>query len=149
MKGLPMTYSKDMQEDKEPVFQAFDSLDLALAAMTGMVADMEPVKDRMAAAAGSGYSTATDLADWLVRELNMPFRDAHHITGAAVKQAEGLGLGLADLPLADLQALEPRITDGVYAVLTPAASAASRRSYGGTAPDQVRIQIQRWKDLLA
>jgi argininosuccinate lyase len=149
MKGLPMTYSKDMQEDKEPVFQAFDSLDLALAAMTGMVADMEPVKDRMAAAAGSGYSTATDLADWLVRELNMPFRDAHHITGAAVKQAEGLGLGLADLPLADLQALEPRITDEVYAVLTPAASAASRRSYGGTAPDQVRIQIQRWKDLLA
>jgi argininosuccinate lyase len=138
-----------MQEDKEPVFQAFDSLDLALAAMTGMVADMEPVKDRMAAAAGSGYSTATDLADWLVRELNMPFRDAHHITGAAVKQAEGLGLGLADLPLADLQALEPRITDEVYAVLTPAASAASRRSYGGTAPDQVRIQIQRWKDLLA
>jgi argininosuccinate lyase len=149
MKGLPMTYSKDMQEDKEPVFQAFDSLDLALAAMTGMVADMEPVNDRMAAAAGSGYSTATDLADWLVRELNMPFRDAHHITGAAVKRAEGLGLGLADLPLADLQALEPRITDGVYAVLTPAASAASRRSYGGTAPDQVRTQIQRWKDLLA
>ncbi|MCX8499106.1 MAG: argininosuccinate lyase, partial [Caulobacteraceae bacterium] len=149
MKGLPMTYSKDMQEDKEPVFQAFDSLDLALAAMTGMVADMEPVKDRMAAAAGSGYSTATDLADWLVRELNMPFRDAHHVTGAAVKRAEGLGLGLADLPLADLQALEPRITDGVYAVLTPAASAASRRSYGGTAPDQVRAQIQRWKDLLA
>ena len=149
MKGLPMTYSKDMQEDKEPVFQAFDSLDLALAAMTGMVADMEPVKDRMAAAAGSGYSTATDLADWLVRELNMPFRDAHHITGAAVKQAEGLGLGLSDLPLADLQALEPRITDGVYLVLTPAASAASRRSYGGTAPDQVRTQIQRWKDLLA
>ena len=131
------------------MFQAFDSLDLALAAMTGMVADMEPVKDRMAAAAGSGYSTATDLADWLVRELNMPFRDAHHVTGAAVKRAEGLGLGLADLPLADLQALEPRITDGVYAVLTPAASAASRRSYGGTAPDQVRIQIQRWKDLLA
>ena len=114
-----------------------------------VVADMEPVKERMAAAAGSGYSTATDLADWLVRELNMPFRDAHHITGAAVKRAEGLGLGLADLPLVDLQALEPRITDGVYAVLTPAASAASRRSYGGTAPDQVRTQIQRWKDLLA
>lgn len=149
MKGLPLTYSKDMQEDKEPCFLAFDSLDLALSAMTGMVADMQPVKDSMARAAGSGYSTATDLADWLVRVLDMPFRDAHHITGAAVKRAEALGLELSALPLAELQTLDARITPAVYEVLTAQASVASRRSYGGTAPDQVRAQIQRWKDLLA
>ncbi|MFI4965052.1 MAG: argininosuccinate lyase [Caulobacterales bacterium] len=149
MKGLPLTYSKDMQEDKVPTFEAFDALELSLRAMAGMVADLEPDAARMAAAAGAGFSTATDLADWLVRELGLPFREAHHITGAAVKRAEQLGCDLPGLPLADLQALEPRITDGVYQVLTPQASVASRMSYGGTAPDRVRAQIQRWKEILA
>ncbi|MEW5685364.1 MAG: argininosuccinate lyase [Pseudomonadota bacterium] len=149
MKGLPLTYSKDMQEDKVPTFEAFDALELSLLATAGMVADLEPVREKMAAAAGAGYSTATDLADWLVRELNLPFRDAHHVTGAAVKKAEELGVALPDLPLADLQALDARITAGVYDVLTPEASVASRRSYGGAAPDQVRTQIARWKEALA
>ena len=149
MKGLPMTYSKDMQEDKVPTFEAFDALELALTAMAGMIADLTANPDRMAAAAGSGYATATDLADWLVRALDLPFREAHHITGAAVKRAEAQGLDLAELPLAELRALEPRITADVYQVLTPAASAASRMSYGGTAPDQVRAQIKRWKDQLS
>jgi argininosuccinate lyase len=149
MKGLPLTYSKDMQEDKVPTFEAFDALELSLAAMAGMVADLEPDVARMAAAAGAGYSTATDLADWLVRELDLPFRDAHHVTGAAVKRAEQLGCDLPGLPLAELQELEPRVTAAVYEVLTPAASVASRKSYGGAAPDQVRAQIQRWKDSLA
>ncbi len=148
MKGLPLTYSKDMQEDKVPTFEAFDALELSLAAMAGMVADLEPVADRMAAAAGAGFSTATDLADWLVRTLDMPFRDAHHVTGAAVKKAESLGCDLPGLPLAELQAIEPRITAAVYDVLTPQASAASRKSYGGTSPDQVRAQIARWKEKL-
>ncbi|PZQ63894.1 MAG: argininosuccinate lyase [Phenylobacterium zucineum] len=149
MKGLPLTYSKDMQEDKVPTFEAFDALELSLLATAGMVADLEPVREKMAAAAGAGYSTATDLADWLVRELNLPFRDAHHVTGAAVKKAEELGVALPDLPLAELQALDARITAGVYDVLTPEASVASRRSYGGAAPDQVRTQIARWKEALA
>ena len=149
MKGLPLTYSKDMQEDKVPTFEAFDALELSLLAMAGMVADLEPNTAKMAAAAGAGYSTATDLADWLVRELNLPFRDAHHVTGAAVKKAEELGIGLPDLPLSDLQALDARITASIYDVLTPEASVASRRSYGGTAPDQVRAQIKRWKEALA
>ena len=149
MKGLPLTYSKDMQEDKVPTFEAFDALELSLGAMAGMIADVEPNTDRMAAAAGAGFSTATDLADWLVRELNLPFRDAHHVTGAAVKRAEDLGCDLPGLPLADLQALEPRITAGVYEVLTPEASVASRKSYGGAAPDQVRAQITRWKEILS
>ena len=149
MKGLPLTYSKDMQEDKVPTFEAFDSLELALLAMAGMVTDLEPNTEKMAAAAGSGYSTATDLADWLVRELNLPFRQAHHLTGAAVKRAEQLGVDLPELSLVELKALDPRITDGVYSVLTPAASAASRQSYGGTAPDQVRNQIARWKEVLS
>ena len=148
MKGLPLTYSKDMQEDKVPTFEAFDALELSLAAMAGMVADMEPVTERMAAAAGAGFSTATDLADWLVRTLDMPFRDAHHVTGAAVKKAEALGCDLPGLPLAELQAIEPRITSEVYDVLTPQASAASRKSYGGTSPEQVRAQIARWKEKL-
>ena len=149
MKGLPLTYSKDMQEDKVPTFEAFDALELSLAAMTGMVGDLEPNRERMAAAAGAGFSTATDLADWLVRELGLAFRDAHHVTGAAVKRAEALGCDLPGLPLAELQALEPRINAGVYEVLTPQASAASRKSYGGTAPDQVRAQAARWKELLS
>jgi argininosuccinate lyase len=138
-----------MQEDKVPTFEAFDALELSLRAMAGMVADLEPNAERMGAAAGAGFSTATDLADWLVRELGLPFRDAHHITGAAVKRAEQLGCDLPGLPLTELQALEPRVTDGVYKVLTPAASVASRMSYGGTAPDQVRAQIERWKEILA
>ncbi|MBU1374415.1 MAG: argininosuccinate lyase [Alphaproteobacteria bacterium] len=149
MKGLPLTYSKDMQEDKVPTFEAFDALELSLRAMAGMVADLEPNTATMATAAGAGYSTATDLADWLVRELNLPFRDAHHVTGAAVKKAEELGVGLSDLPLSELQALDGRITSSIYDVLTPEASVASRRSYGGTAPDQVRAQIKRWKEALA
>jgi argininosuccinate lyase len=148
MKGLPLAYSKDMQEDKAPVFEAFDALELALAAMTGMVADLEPRRDRMAAAAGAGFSTATDLADWLVRELNLPFREAHHVTGRAVKLAESLGVGLAEVPLADLQRLNSGITEAVYAVLTPEASCARRASYGGAAPDQVRAQVARWKAIL-
>jgi argininosuccinate lyase len=148
MKGLPLAYSKDMQEDKVPTFEAFDALELSLLAMAGMVTDLTPNTERMAAAAGAGFSTATDLADWLVRELGMAFRDAHHITGAAVKRCEQLGCDLPALPLAELQKLDPRITDGVYSVLTPAASAASRTSYGGTAPAQVRAQIARWKELL-
>jgi argininosuccinate lyase len=149
MKGLPLTYSKDMQEDKVPTFEAFDALELSLSAMTGMVQDLEPVRERLAAAAGAGYSTATDLADWLVRELDLPFRDAHHVTGAAVKRAESLGVGLSDLPLSELQALDGRITAGVYDILTPEASVASRKSYGGTAPEQVRAQIARWKEVLS
>ena len=149
MKGLPLAYSKDMQEDKPPVFEAFDALSLAILAMTGMIEDLEPNRERMAAAAGAGFSTATDLADWVVRELNTPFRQAHHITGSAVKRAETLGVDLQDLPLAEFQAIEPGITEAVYAVLTPQASVASRKSYGGAAPDQVRAQIQRWKERLS
>ncbi len=148
MKGLPLAYSKDMQEDKVPTFEAFDALELSLAAMAGMVADLEPVAARMAQAAGSGFSTATDLADWLVRTLDLPFRDAHHVTGAAVKRAETLGCDLADLPLSELQALNQGITADVYDVLTPRASAGSRRSYGGTSPEQVRAQVARWKEML-
>jgi argininosuccinate lyase len=148
MKGLPLAYSKDMQEDKVPVFEAFEALDLSLLAMAGMVADLTPDAERMAAAAGAGFSTATDLADWLVRTLDMPFRDAHHVTGAAVKRAEALGVDLPGLPLSELQAIEPRITAEVFGVLTPQASVASRTSYGGAAPVQVRAQIQRWKDRL-
>ena len=149
MKGLPLAYSKDMQEDKVPVFEAFDALDLALSAMAGMVRDLTPNRARMAEAAGSGFSTATDLADWLVRELNIPFRRAHHITGSAVKRAEQLGVDLPHLPLKELQALEAGITEGVYQVLTPERSAASRLSYGGTAPSQVRHQISLWKERLS
>jgi len=148
MKGLPLAYSKDMQEDKVPTFEAFDALELSLLAMAGMVADLTPNAERMAAAAGAGFSTATDLADWLVRELGIPFRDAHHVTGSAVKRCEQLGCDLAALPLAELQTLDPRINEGVYSVLTPAASVASRTSYGGTAPSQVRAQIARWKEIL-
>ena len=145
MKGLPLAYSKDMQEDKPPVFEAMDALDLALTAMTAMVGALRPNTDRMREAAGAGYSTATDLADWLVRELNLPFRKAHHVTGAAVKRAEALGVDLAQLPLQELQSLEPGVTEAVYKVLTPEASCASRQSFGGTAPEQVRMRIAEWK----
>ena len=148
MKGLPLAYSKDMQEDKVPVFEAFDALDLSLAAMAGMVEDLQPDAERMGAAASAGFSTATDLADWLVRTLDLPFRQAHHVTGAVVKRAEALGLELGAMPLAELQAIEPRIDAEVFRVLSPEASVASRVSYGGTAPDQVRLQVQRWKERL-
>ena len=141
MKGLPLAYSKDMQEDKEPVFDAADSLALALAATIGMVTDMQPVPERMRAAAGRGYSTATDLADWLVRAAGVPFRDAHGITGAVVKRAEELGLDLADVPLAEMQAIDTRITDSVFDVLSVEASVASRTSFGGTAPANVRAAV--------
>ncbi len=145
MKGLPLAYSKDMQEDKEQVFDAAESLELALAAMTGMVRDMTVRTDRMKAAAGAGYSTATDLADWLVREAGLPFREAHHVTGRAVALAEGKGCDLAELSLNELQAINPAITAGVFDVLTVEASVASRKSYGGTAPSEVRKQIAWWR----
>ena len=149
MKGLPLAYSKDMQEDKEQVFDAADSMMLSLAAMTGMVADLRPNADVLRAAAASGFSTATDLADWLVREANLPFRDAHHATGALVKMAEDRGCDLADLTLDDMQSVNPSITAGVFDVLTVEASVASRISYGGTSPERVREQIARWKEALA
>ena len=145
MKGLPLAYSKDMQEDKEQVFDAADTLMLALAAMTGMMSDLTVNRDRLEAAASSGFSTATDLADWLVREAGLPFRDAHHATGALVAVAERRGVDLPDLTLAEMQAVNSAITQQVYAVLGVHNSVASRQSYGGTAPDQVRAQIARWK----
>ena len=148
MKGLPLTYSKDMQDDKEPVFEAADTLMLSLAAMTGMVGDMTPRPENLRAAAGAGFATATDLADWLVRTLNLPFREAHHVTGALVKLAEDQGKDLPDLTLAEMQGVHSGITEGVYSVLTVEASVASRTSYGGTAPAQVRAQIARWRDAL-
>ena len=148
MKGLPLAYSKDMQEDKEPVFEAFEALSLALAAMAGMVEDMTPNKETMLASAAAGYSTATDLADWLVRELNMPFRDAHHVTGEIVALAEGQNKMLDELKLSEMQKVEPRITDDVFSVLSPLASASSRTSYGGTAPSEVAQQVDYWKHRL-
>lgn len=148
MKGLPLAYSKDMQEDKEPAFDAIDALSLAVAAMTGMASDMEPVTDKLAAAAGAGYSTATDLADWLVRVLAMPFRDAHHVTGTLVAMAEKTGVELGELSLQDMQSVEPRITADVFKVLTPGASAGSRKSFGGTAPSNVKREAKRWLKIL-
>ena len=145
MKGLPLAYSKDMQEDKEQVFDAADTLMLALAAMTGMMSDLTVNTDRLEAAAASGFSTATDLADWLVREAGLPFRDAHHATGALVARAEARGMDLPDLTLVEMQAVNPAITQAVYEVLGVRNSVASRQSYGGTAPDQVRAQVARWK----
>lgn len=144
MKGLPLAYSKDMQEDKEPAFDAFDSLKLAIAAMTGMVRDLEPQAAAMKAAAGRGYATATDLADWLVRELKLPFRDAHHITGSIVKLAESKGAELENLPLADFQKIEPKITKAVFSVLSVDNSVKSRTSYGGTAPQNVLKMARAW-----
>ncbi|NML75904.1 argininosuccinate lyase [Rhizobium sp. S-51] len=145
MKGLPLAYSKDMQEDKEQVFDSAESLELAIAAMTGMVRDMTVRTDKMKAAAGSGYSTATDLADWLVREAGLPFRDAHHATGKAVAMAEAKSCDLSELSLEDLQSINPAITAGIFDVLTVEASVASRKSYGGTAPEEVRRQIAWWR----
>ena len=145
MKGLPLAYSKDMQEDKEQVFDAADNLMLALAAMEGMVRDMNANRPELAAAAGSGFSTATDLADWLVRVLGLPFRDAHHITGALVAMAEARGCDLPDLTLEQMQSAHAGITEGVFTVLGVDNSVNSRTSYGGTAPEQVRAQVARWK----
>ena len=144
MKGLPLAYAKDMQEDKEPVFDAADALALSLAAVGGMMRDMTPDIVRMRAMAGSGFATATDLADWLVRVLRLPFRTAHHVTGRLVALAEARGVGLADLTLQDMQAEEPGITAEVFGVLTVDASVASRTSYGGTAPKNVTAQAKAW-----
>ncbi|ACJ01442.1 argininosuccinate lyase [Rhodospirillum centenum] len=142
MKGLPLAYSKDMQEDKEPVFEAEETLSLCLAAMTGMVRDLTADPAAMRRAVEAGFPTATDLADWLVRRLGMPFREAHHVTGRIVKAAEERGCGLSDLPLEALQAVEPRITADIFPVLSVEASVASRTSPGGTAPDLVRRAAQ-------
>ncbi|MEQ3631184.1 MAG: argininosuccinate lyase [Sulfitobacter sp.] len=148
MKGLPLAYSKDMQEDKEQVFDAADNLMLALAAMTGMVGDMTAERENLAAAAGSGFSTATDLADWLVRVPNLPFRDAHHVTGTLVAMAEAQGCDLPDLTLEQMQSVHAEITQDVFDVLGVENSVNSRMSYGGTAPAQVRAQVERWKEIL-
>jgi argininosuccinate lyase len=142
LKGLPLAYGKDLQEDKEPVFDAADSLALCLAAMAAMITDMTVDRDRLAAAAGVGYTTATDLADWLVRRLDLPFREAHRVVSQVVRRAEERGLGLAELDLEDLQAIEPRITAEVFEVLSVERSVASRTSFGGTAPACVRAAIQ-------
>jgi argininosuccinate lyase len=141
MKGLPLAYQKDMQEDKLPVFEASDALELCLAAMSGLVRDMRPDRERLRAAASRGFSTAADLADWLVRALGLPFRRAHHITGEIVKRAEMRGCTLAELPLAEFQAVEPAITDAVYQLIDVEHSVASRVSYGGTAPARVREAV--------
>ncbi|VAV90844.1 Argininosuccinate lyase [hydrothermal vent metagenome] len=148
MKGLPLTYSKDMQEDKELVFDAADNLMLALAAMAGMLGDLSANKAALEAAAGAGFSTATDLADWLVRVLDMPFRQAHHVTGALVAMAEAKGCDLSDLSLDEMQSVHEGIISEVFEVLGVHNSVASRVSYGGTAPAQVRVQIARWKEIL-
>ena len=149
MKGLPLAYSKDMQEDKEGCFDSLQSLSLCVAAMAGMVRDMTPRVERMKAAAGSGYSTATDLADWLVRALGLPFRQAHHVTGRIVALAAEAGLELEQLTLEQLQAIEPAITGEVFDVLGVEKSVRSRVSYGGTAPDNVRLQAKAWARKLA
>jgi argininosuccinate lyase len=143
MKGLPLAYSKDMQDDKPPVFEAASLMALSIAAMTGMIAEATFNTARMRAAAELGYATATDLADWLVRQAGIPFREAHHITGTAVKLAESRGVALDALPLADLQAIDARIDQTVYAALPVDASVAARSSFGGTAPGQVRLQVAR------
>jgi len=141
MKGLPLAYSKDMQDDKPPVFEAASLLALSIAAMTGMVAETQFRTTRMRAAAELGFATATDLADWLVRQADIPFREAHHITGAAVKLAEQRGVALDQLPLADLKAIDSRVDERVFSALSVEASVAARKSHGGTAPDQVRARV--------
>jgi argininosuccinate lyase len=148
MKGLPLAYGKDMQEDKEPVFEAADALALALAASAGMVRDLMPELARMELAAGQGFATATDLADWLVRTLKLPFRQAHHVTGKLVALAEARDVDLAQLDLGAMQSIEPGITADVYGVLTVAASVSSRTSHGGTAPANVAREAARWLSAL-
>ncbi|MXV44549.1 argininosuccinate lyase [Saccharibacter sp. 17.LH.SD] len=149
MKGLPLAYAKDTQEDKEPVFDATTAITLSLAAMEGMIRDLKPNKERMRELAGAGFSTATDLADWLVRELRLPFRTAHHVTGRLVGMAEKKGCDLADLSLEEMKSVEPGINNSVYDVLTVEASLASRTSEGGTAPSNVKAQAEKWLATLA
>jgi argininosuccinate lyase len=150
IKALPLAYAKDLQDDKVLTFEAFDAFELSLAAMIGMMDTITFNRDAMRAAAARGFSTATDLADWLVRDLGVPFRQAHHITGAIVKRAEALGLNdLAAMPLDEMQKIEPRITADVQRLLSVEGSVDSRMSYGGAAPAQVRAQIKRWKEILA
>jgi argininosuccinate lyase len=148
MKGLPLAYSKDMQDDKPPVFEAASLLALSIAAMTGMIADAEFRTGRMREAAELGYATATDLADWLVREAGLPFREAHHVTGAAVRLAEERGVALDKLALTELQAIDARIGEGVFAALSVESSVAARASHGGTAPDEVRERIAQARKAL-
>ncbi len=148
MKALPLAYAKDLQDDKAATFAAFDDFELVLAAMAGMVGDLTIDRDAMAAAAGEAYATATDLADWLVREAGLPFREAHHVTGRVVAEAENRGLALHELPLAVMKAVEPRLDESVFDVLSPEASAASRTSFGGAAPVRVREQVALWKERL-
>jgi len=148
MKGLPLAYQKDMQEDKEGAMDALGALALAINAMTGMVRDLIADKARMEQAAGDGYATATDLADWLVRTLKMPFREAHHVTGRIVAKAAEAGVALDALPLATMQVVEPRITAEALAVLSVQSSVASRTSFGGTAPKNVREQAEAWRKRL-
>jgi argininosuccinate lyase len=144
MKGLPLAYAKDMQEDKDGTIRALSDFSVVIAATAGMTRDLVADEKKMKAAAGEGYSTATDLADWLVQKLNIPFREAHHITGSIVAKAAAANIPLHRLPLAEMQAVEKRITDDVFSVLSVTKSAASRTSYGGTAPKNVRIQAKRW-----
>jgi argininosuccinate lyase len=144
MKGLPLAYAKDMQEDKEGAMDALAALSLSVAAMTGMVSDLAPDSAKMKKAAGEGYATATDLADWLVRSLKMPFRDAHHVTGRIVAKAAETGVALHRLPLAAMREIEPRIGEDVFSVLSVDRSVKSRLSYGGTAPKNVRVQARKW-----
>jgi argininosuccinate lyase len=144
MKGLPLAYQKDMQEDKQGAMEAFSALSLAVRAMTGMVEDLVPDEARMKAAAGEGYATATDLADWLVRTLKMPFRDAHHVTGRIVGLASKQGVALHELPLKAMQEVEPKITAEALKVLSVESSVKSRTSYGGTAPKNVLAQAKAW-----
>jgi argininosuccinate lyase len=144
MKGLPLTYSKDMQEDKEPAFDAIDSLALAIAAMEGMVRDLTPNREAMHEAASSGFAVATDLADWLVQKLGLPFRDAHHVTGRIVALADSRKLKLEQLSLVDLQSIEPKITKDIFKVLTVENSVALRKALGGTAPSNVKREATRW-----
>ena len=148
MKGLPLAFNKDMQEDKEQLFDASDSLSISLNVMIKIIETMQVNRNALEEAASSGFSTATDLADWLVRELNLPFREAHHITGAIVKTCELKGCNLSSLTLEDMQIIEPRITKGVFNVLSVQNSVSSRSSFGGTAPEQVIKQILRWKKIL-
>jgi argininosuccinate lyase len=148
MKGLPLAYQKDMQEDKEGAVDALSALRLSIAAMTGMVADMQPNRARMKKTAGEGYATATDLADWLVRTLNMPFRDAHHVSGRIVAKAVEAATALHRLPLAAMREVEPRITEDVFGVLSVERSVQSRTSHGGTAPKNVRAAAKKWRKRL-
>jgi len=144
MKGLPLAYAKDMQEDKEGSMDALAALALSIAAMAGMVTDLEPDTARMKKAAGEGYATATDLADWLVRALKIPFREAHHLTGRIVAKASEAGLPLHRLALANMREIEPRISEDVFTVLSVDRSVKSRTSFGGTAPKNVRAQAKKW-----